>query len=317
MAVNPYVFIVGCPRSGTTLLKRIVDAHPAVAITPETHWIPWRARAGRGIAANGLVTAELCNVLFDYFRFPRLGITRDELTAIVASGVSYPEFVSAIFDLYGAKRGKRVVGDKTPPYVREIQLLHSWWPTARFVHIIRDGRDVALSAVNWKSQAERFARRFSTWRDEPIVTAALWWRRMVTLGREDGAALGPDLYLELRYEDLVDEPERESRRLCEFLDVPYDDAMLDFHAGRTKSDPGLTSKQAWLPVTAGLRDWRTQMDAPDVARFEGAAGNLLAELGYERAARGVPADVAAEVARVARLCEEDLPFRGAIPVGAA
>jgi hypothetical protein len=97
--------------------------------------------------------------------------------------------------------------------------------------------------------------------------------------------LGPGLYHEMHYEDLVEDPERECKRLCEFLGVPYDDAMIRFAEGKTRTDlPNArkTPKKAWLPITSGMRNWRTEMRVKDVERFETAAGNLLEELGYER-----------------------------------
>jgi Sulfotransferase family len=317
LAVNPYVFIVGCPRSGTTLVKRILDAHPAVAITPETHWIPCPLRDGRGISAAGFVTEELTGALFEYFRFRRLEIRVNEVERLVEGGVSYTEFVSAVFDLYGERRGKQVVGDKTPPYVREIRLLHSLWPEARFIHVIRDGREVALSALDWRSQADRFATRFRTWAEDPLSTAALWWRRLVSIGRDDGLALGGGHFLELRYEALVEDPEGQSRRLCEFLDLPFREEMLRFHEGRTRAKPQLSSKKAWLPVTAGLRDWRSQMSPNDVEVFEAAAGDLLHELGYERAMPILPRRALAHAENIAAAVDPDLPTRGPLPVGVA
>ena len=118
------------------------------------------------------------------------------------------------------------------------------------------------------------------------MTTALWWERSVRLGVEAGRALPPGHYYELRYERLVVDPEIECRRLCEFLGVPYDGAMLRFHEGRVRSKPelGLPSKRRWLPPTSGLRDWRAQMPPDEVGRFEVAAGDLLDELGYSRAA---------------------------------
>lgn len=313
MAVNPYMFIVGCPRSGTTLLKRVLNAHSELAITPETHWIPRRLRDGRGLDPDGVVEPELVPLLFEYFRFPRLGVGEHELLRLVAHGLTYAEFVSAIFDAYGRARGKNVVGDKSPPYVREIPLLHALWPEARFVHIIRDGRDVCLSAVNWATQAERFAERFPTWLEDPISTAAFWWKRQVAIGQSDGAALGPELYVEVLYEDLVHAPEETSKRLCAFLGLPYEEQMLRFHEGRTKAGNGLSSKQAWLPITSGLRDWRTQMSADSVACFEAAAGELLEKLGYERAVPTPPDWAAAHVERIERLCAHRLARRRPLP----
>jgi hypothetical protein len=77
------------------------------------------------------------------------------------------------------------------------------------------------------------------------------------------------------------EPAEELAKLCAFLGLPFDEAMLGFHEGRTKTKPGLDAKRAWLPITAGFRDWRSEMTAEDVDRFE-AAGDLFDESGYER-----------------------------------
>src|SRR5205807_9051890 len=82
---NPYVFIVGCPRSGTTLLQRIVDAHPQFAITPETQWIHKYFEGRIGLTPEGLVTPELIAKLFEYHSFPKLGISREQLKTLLGS----------------------------------------------------------------------------------------------------------------------------------------------------------------------------------------------------------------------------------------
>ena len=282
--LNPYVFIVGCPRSGTTLLKRMVDAHPQIAITPETHWVPRCVRKKIGVSDDGLVTPQLVPTLLAYRKFANLKITRDEIEALVASGrpLRYADFVSAVFDLYARGQRKRLAGDKTPGYVQEIPLLHELWPGARIVHLIRDGRDVGLSVLDW-DRAPRTAGRYAIWDEDRVTTAALWWERFVRLGREAGETLGPDLYCEVRYESLVTDPVGVSEALCGFLDLPYDEAMVRFHEGRTRENPALSPKKAWRPLTPGVRDWRTQMGREDVERFEAAAGGLLDALGYDRA----------------------------------
>jgi len=116
-----------------------------------------------------------------------------------------------------------------------------------------------------------------------MTTTALFWDWLVRLGREAGARLPSGLYHELRYEDIVRDVEWASRDLCEFLQLPYDPAMPCYHEGRQRSGTGLSAKKAWLPPTAGLRDWRTQLSTEDALRFEAAAGELLETLGYERA----------------------------------
>jgi Sulfotransferase family len=297
--MNPYVFIVGCPRSGTTLLRRMIDAHRQIAITRETHWIAKRFEKRQGVTPHGLVTPELLSWLLSDEKFTRMGIGKDELEGLVAGEepVSYSTFVTGVFDLYGKGQGKRLVGDKVPGYVRRIPTLHALWPKAKFVHIIRDGRDVSLSAINW-SRAYKLARRYSTWTEDPTTTAAVWWEWHVRLGREDGGSLAPKLYHEVRYEALVSEPAKTCEKLCSFLDLPYDDAMLKFHEGREKADPNLDAKKGWRPLTPGLRKWSEQMPAEDLERFEAAAGDLLEELGYPRACPPPPEEKLARAVRI-------------------
>jgi hypothetical protein len=281
---NPYLFIVGSPRSGTTLLRRVVSAHSQIVVAPETQWIADFYNRRIGLTQDGTVTDELIRQLIAHAKFNNLGMTAEDLWGLLESGEppTYASFVSRIFARYGELRGKPLAGDKTPNYVRQIHLLHPLWPQARFVHLIRDGRDVCLSVRDWQRKAMRMAELFATWSEDPVTTAALCWERDVRRGRARGGPLGSALYYEVRYEDLVNDPAGETRELCFFLDLPYEEHMPEFYRA---SPPAKRQKpkKAWMPITPGLRDWRTQMAPDDVERFEAAAGDLLDELGYPRA----------------------------------
>jgi hypothetical protein len=310
--VNPYVFIVGCARSGTKLLRKITDAHPRIAIPLETNWIPKPFERRQGVTPDGLVTPELVSWLLSCEKFTRMRIGQDELEGLVAGEepVSYSTFVTGVFDLYGEGQGKRLVGDKTPSYLRHIPTLHALWSQAKFVHLIRDGRDVCLSILNWK-RGERVAGRFATWSEDPVSITALWWKWNVTLGREDGAPLGPDLYHEVHYEALVSEPANECKTLCDFLNLPYDEGMLRFH--ERLPDPRFYDgkQRKWRPIVTGLRDWKAEMPAEDLERFEAVAGDLLQELGYERAFPFPSSRALKHAARTRVTFSRDVQERGA------
>jgi hypothetical protein len=297
--MNPYVFIVGCPRSGTTLLRRIVDAHPQIAITAETHWITKVLDGDDAVDPERPVGPELLTRLAGDKRFARMDVDHAALERLLArpEPVSYAEFVSTVFDLYGRAQGKALVGDKVPGYVRDIAILHDLFPYARFVHLIRDGRDVCSSALNWERRRPSFAK-YSTWEEDRVSTLALWWERRVRAGREAGPPLGPDLYHEMRYEALVSEPEEACRALCDFLDLPFSERILAFHEGHERDDAALSAKKAWRPITPGLRSWRTEMSGADLERFEAATGALLDELGYARAVPEPSPAAAEHAARV-------------------
>jgi hypothetical protein len=317
MGPNPYVFIVGSPRSGTTLLRRIVEAHSQIAIAPETQWIAEFYKKRIGLTPEGAVSRELLRRLLEHPKFHHLRVSARDLEGLFEAGRTdeYGAFVGRLFDHYGRERRKPLVGDKTPIYIRQIHVLHRLWPRVKFVHLIRDGRDVCLSVLNWKRKAARIAELFPTWEEDPVTTAALCWERDVGQGREQGRPLGPELYHEVRYESLVTRPAEEVQGLCSFLGVPYEGTMLEFHRDRTRSEPGLSPKQAWLPITPGLRDWRSQMPPADIERFEAAAGSLLDELSYPRGCPDLPAAVREEAARLRDRFVRGLSAREGEPPG--
>lgn len=294
--INPFVFLVGCPRSGTTMLKRMVNAHPQVAITRETHWIPRYFEKQRGVTSEGVVTDRLVEKLFEHHRFDQMKISREKLQSLIDRNPdsTYAELVSRIFDRYGQRKGKPLVGDKTPTYVRKIPTLHQLWPNARFVHLIRDGRDVWLSIRQWR-MAKKSAGQFATWEKDPLVTTALWWKALVGMGHRDGSQLGSDKYLELKYHHLVNQPEIACRQLAQFLGIPHTDAMGKFYEGRTQHDDQLSTNAAWLPPTPGRRNWRTEMNNLEVEKFEAAAGDMLETLGFDRVVPRISATVQKEV----------------------
>jgi Sulfotransferase family len=275
---------LGAPRSGTRLLGRLTGAHPDIAVIHEARFVPGWFRHRRGVTPEGFVTPELVEKLVAFERFEHLQVDREQLEQLVAGRreMPYSAFVTELFDLHGKALGKRLVADKSPRYVRNLPTLHELWPAARFVHLVRDGRDVCLSVLSWKKVVERgeLVANLPTWEEDRTTTVALWWERLVRLGREDG----PALYHEVRYEALVADPAAECEDLCAFLGVPYDDAMVRHHEGR--------------PPTSGLRKWRTQMAPEEVERFEAVAGELLDELGYPRAFPRIHAKARGHAARM-------------------
>jgi hypothetical protein len=315
--MTPFVFIVGCARSGTTLLQRIVESHPQIAITPEMHWITDYFRERKWLAPEGRVTPAQVASMIEHKRFRQFEFNAREFEDLLGPdrSVSYAGFLQGIFALYARNKGKPTVGNKTPAFVRRIPTLHGIWPEAKFVHLIRDGRDVCLSVLNW-NHAYRTAGRYATWSDDPVSTTALWWKRKVQLGREGGRPLAPELYFEIRYEALVNRPEEECAKLCDFLGVAYDERMLRFHEGRIRTEPGLDAKQAWLPITPGLRNWRTQLPSENVERFEAVAGDLLDELEYPRACGSPSSESVRQATRIHERFTLDSHARNeALPLG--
>jgi hypothetical protein len=281
-ALVTFPFFVGADRSGTTLLRAMFDSHPKLAIPHESRFVVRMAEnVPQYETPDGFATTQfLTDLLRHRGGIRRWGLPEEDVRAAVteARPARYADAMRALYALYARSQAKPRYGDKTPGFVRHMPLLSTLFPEARFVHVIRDGRDVALSLMEVE------------WGPRTIGDAALFWRRRVRPGREVGRALGSDRYREIRYEDLVEDPQGSLERLCAFIGLPYDAQMLHyFERASALVAPTRWShrhQRLFLPPTKGLRDWRSQMSKEDVALFEALAGELLRELGYERTLEG-------------------------------
>jgi Sulfotransferase family len=274
---DPFTIIVGRGRSGTTLLRAMFDSHPSLAIPPESHFLVTLDRSARAFRGRDRFSVERFSaVLIAHWGFRGWGLDEEAVrsTLAVAQPTTYAEAMRAIFERYATDRGKTRYGDKTPMNVLHMRKLASLFPEARFIHLIRDGRDVALSY------------RDADFGTTSIGESAVFWRRFVARGRRDGRRLGPTRYREVRYEDLVRDPEPVLRSLCSFVELPFDGAMLRYYERANDVMEGVDHRSqhrsVYLPPTPGLRDWRRDMAPDEVELFESIAGRLLAELGYER-----------------------------------
>ena len=269
---KPPLIVLGVRRSGTTLLRVMLDRNPELAVPDESYFVPQLARRHRG-------AIDVASFVDDLRRLPTLAewrLSPDAVADRLRPGVTSGEAIAAVFDTYAANRGKSRWGDKTPLYMQYLHLLERLFPSAQFVHLIRDGRDAALSFL---SVPEGIMTE--GWGHPRDVTGfACQWATEVRSARALGARIGSGRYFEVRYEALVADPEAELRRICSFAELEYDGAMLGY-VGQTDSARKEHQQRLNEPPRVGVRDWRTEMTAADVAAFETVAGDLLDELGYE------------------------------------
>ncbi len=287
---EPMPVILGAPRSGTTLLRFMLDAHSQLAIPPETAFL----RLGPELVAKNVTARDFFHTIIGFPETaPAWGDYGIDETAFRNALDRLAPFTVAdgfrtFYRLYAARFGKSRWGDKTPLYCKAIDPIRQVLPEARFVHIIRDGRDAALSLRQmW----------FSPGHD--IETQAAYWRDCVTAARTAG--LGRPDYREVRYESLIEHPAAVLKDVCAFIALDFEDSMLDYHLRtpqrltehKTRLRPDgtpLVTRDRRLdqvklttapPDASRVHAWKREMTADEQQRFAAVAGDLLVELGYE------------------------------------
>ena len=274
---GPPVIVLGVRRSGTTLLRVILDRNPELAVPDESYFVPQLARRHRTPVDPGAFADDLR-------RLPTLvewGLSPTSVEMRLRPGMTTGEAIGEVFAAYAAARGKPRWGDKTPLYMQHLDVLERLFPDARYIHLIRDGRDAALSFLS--VPAGLMTEGWGHPRD--AAGFACQWATEVADARALGARVGHVRYHELRYEALVAEPEREVRAVCAFAALEFDPAMLDY-VGQTDSARKAHQQRLNEPPRSGVRDWRAEMSPSDRRAFEDVAGGLLGELGYDVETRG-------------------------------
>lgn len=274
--MSPFPFFFGTNGSGTTLHRAIFDSHPDLAIPGEARFVVKLARNRESYEATDFDIVALAADLARQSRFENWGLSPEEVKTALAGSSDYPDAIRRLYGAYAGRQGKGRYGDKTQANIHHLPLLAELFPEARFVHAVRDGRDVALAHTDGTK----------------IEQVAISWKRRVTEARAAGKALGPDRYIESRFEELIDDTEAAVRRICDFIELDYDPIMLSYYE-RADDIVATTAvpdrhQDIRLPPTKGINDWRRDLSTDQVARFETLAGDLLDELGYERGVDRIP-----------------------------
>jgi hypothetical protein len=284
-------FIVGSERSGTTLLMAILGHHTRLAV-PEVTWYYPRFRAFLHTYGDleqpshfrTLVAEMIFGLKTPFFGLELNPATVvDELVARTRAN-TFAEAYAAILQLYARMVGKPRWGEKTPHnlfYVREIL---DDFPDARFVHLVRDGRDVAVEQLR------------SAFGPRNIYAAALIWRRTQEVAARWRVELPPERWLDVRYEELAARPEEIVREVTRFLSEDYQPAVLDFHRGEVAQRRARTRDHRPLgrPVSTDyVGIYQRHLGLHDQAVFNHVAGETLRRSGY---VSDVPASVSPEEA---------------------
>ncbi len=269
-------FIVGCGRSGTSLLQAMISSHPDAIIPTETKFytvIQPRYRA-LGDADLGSAIDRAIDAVLDCWQIRDLELDPAAVRAVCATGPkTWDTIFLSLLALYAEKNGSRRIGEKSPGHLRFLGMLSRRFPRARFIHMTRDPRAVVLSQIK---------APFGTRRIAPNIGK---WRRAVDIHREYADVLTSQRYMLVRYEDLVRTPEKTLRRVCGFLDLLFVAAMLDHHKRPVR---GFSDRQfehmanTLSPVfTSSIDKWRTELTPRQIGLIEYALADRMKLMGYE------------------------------------
>tara|TARA_B100000029_G_scaffold430980_2_gene442313 strand:+ start:9004 stop:9981 length:978 start_codon:yes stop_codon:yes gene_type:complete len=273
------IFIAGSERSGTTLLRLMLHSHPRIAIPPQTKYV--KKVYKRRIMFGNLQKEKNRNKLASWFKnnfhtstkLNDLNIELNEVIKEILVSKSLGSSLAVPWNSYAKKYGKKRWGDKRPYYIHHMDKIRKLYPDAQIIHIIRDCRDVIASLIEMP------------WWHKTLEYSILNWKSAIQHGLIARQNTKVDEYIELRYEDLLTNPEYELGRLCQFLGEEYDPRMLNFQKTSELSVPDY--KMHWHGATRGplnkksVERWKKDLSTHQISIVQWAAGNELLKLGYD------------------------------------
>jgi hypothetical protein len=274
------IFVVGFERSGTTVLQALLGAHPRIAAPPEIHFlfrIAGLADHYGDLADDGNLRAALRDTLNPPVPFlAGCGFDEEALFRTALAGDrSYRGLLALVMDDFAQRQGKRRWSEKTPG--QSVEAVLGLFPEAQVVHLIRDPRDVVASALE------------APWASSTARQLTLEWRRFTLANIETGAQAGPNSYIQLRYEDLVREPEVVLRTTTAFLGEEFSPDMLSNTTARRQTVAPVAASwqgRALEPIdTSRKGQWRERLSKVQQAQVAAVVRKDLAPLGYRHPGR--------------------------------
>ncbi len=277
---NRPIFIVGCERSGTTMLRLILCSHKNIAIPPQTKYA--KKLYKRRLLFGDLSKADNRKKLRNWFlnnhnkktKIIDLDIDKNDVREeLKITGNTLGAFLSVIPKLYSKKFGKSRWGDKRPYYIKYLPQLFKLFPDAQVIHIIRDGRDAVASL-----------KRMPWWNKNSLF-AMLNWQEAIQHGIIAKSKYSSEQYIEIKYEDIINEPENSIKSVCKFLGEEYSESLLEFHKIAKESVPSY--KMDWHSATkskinaASIGRWQKDLEQWEVILFNRKFKNELESHKYE------------------------------------
>ena len=267
-------FILGRGRSGTDLLSTVLNAHPDISVPPEALFIMNLYHRFYETGEWSLkIKRQFTRCLWDEARLTKWwNIDKEKVVEDILSQDANADFAGLCripYRQYAGQQGKSplLLGDKNPTYTLFVKELHEIYPDAKFIHVVRDYRDNALSFKNVSFDLKNIFSLAERWRVYNLVV-----RRF--------AEQHPALVLTIRYEDFLGQPDQVLSRVCQFLGVECDSEFLNFHQKQSGGD--VWQKNLSRPIDPGQKGkWRTQLRKRDIARVEYVCGESGRHYNYE------------------------------------
>ncbi|MBT6843919.1 MAG: hypothetical protein HOA17_09035 [Candidatus Melainabacteria bacterium] len=283
---NP-IFVIGCPRSGTTLLASILNRHSQIASGPETHFFDFVSRRNinwKEFTLTGFTKLLAESRIQDFIQ--AAGISKEKLIknykqdpqSKYQSKLEIDQFYKKeVFDLlmnsFLDQKAKSRFCENTPQHLYNIEEILTLYPQAKFVHLIRDGRDTTRSLMQMP------------WRPKGLVNNARFWVRNLKEVSRTINKLGTDSILEIRYEELVTKPEQSLELICDFIEEKYEASLFDNSEDQaaifSNWESGWKQKTRSKLNTDSINSWQTELDEDQQAILNSYLKDILAGLGYE------------------------------------
>lgn len=275
---SPPFFIVGSGRSGNTLLRAILNAHNELSVPPESYvlgaaikeyrmlrFLPWNA-------ASRLVLSKFQSSPHFHTWGVDLSPLYSKVIRFAPEKQDLASLLDAVYRFYAHEHGHQVSrwGDKTPMNSYFLPMIDKVFPSAQYIHILRDGRDASASYVRANIQTD-------------LASAGHRWETSVKRVRGFGANLPTDRFLEIRYEELVTDPTRIVKVVCNFLNIAYQPQMLSYHEqvaqmGDTHLEHHQNLQSPINPNSIGK--WRISLSVEDQSKLQRLLRDTLQETGY-------------------------------------
>lgn len=280
---NTPLFILGNPRSGTSLLRLILNAHPNIVLPPESGFLQWWYPKYRNWSLKDVDSKipEFVNDLLSSKKIEAYHLDREKLELFISSQKpsNYADLIALVYRFYAKEKELLIWGDKNNYYIDHIPLLKKIYPNARFIHLVRDGRDVACSYLELNRDIDKDSAYRPILPNE-ISSIANEWKENNLLVESD---LEETNHIRVRFEDIILSFDSEMKRILSFLELPWSDEIVNYNVKNDEPESTLKwKKKTTMPIQKNvIHRYQKDLTVNEIEAFNKNADSLLNKYGYK------------------------------------